>query len=86
MKRFGLIGAAGYIALRHLRAIKDTGNDLVVAIDINDSVGVLEVTSQTPISLQSLNSSTRLFRTKSSWAGSLTISRSALLIICTCRT
>jgi UDP-N-acetyl-2-amino-2-deoxyglucuronate dehydrogenase len=42
MKRFGLIGAAGYIALRHLRAIRDTGNDLVVAIDINDSVGVLD--------------------------------------------
>ena len=78
MKRFGSIGAAGYIALRHLRAIKDTGNDLVVAIDINDSVGVLTVTSQTRISLQSLNSSTRLFRTKSP-AGSLTISRSALL-------
>ena len=42
MKRFGLIGAAGYIAPRHLQAIKDTGNDLVVAMDINDSVGIMD--------------------------------------------
>ena len=41
-KRFGLIGAGGYIAPRHLRAIKDTGNELVVAMDVNDSVGVLD--------------------------------------------
>jgi len=42
MKRFALIGAAGYIAPRHMRAIKDTGNDLVCAYDINDSVGVID--------------------------------------------
>lgn len=42
MKRFGLIGAAGYIAPRHMRAIKDTKNELVVAMDISDSVGVLD--------------------------------------------
>jgi UDP-N-acetyl-2-amino-2-deoxyglucuronate dehydrogenase len=42
MKRFGLIGAGGYIAPRHLKAIKDTGNDLVVAFDINDSVGIMD--------------------------------------------
>lgn len=42
MKRFGLIGAGGYIAPRHLKAIKETGNDLVVAMDINDSVGVMD--------------------------------------------
>lgn len=42
MKRFGLIGAAGYIAPRHLRAIKDTGNELVVAMDVNDSVGIMD--------------------------------------------
>ena len=42
MKRFGLIGAAGYIAPRHLQAIKDTGNDLVVAMDVNDSVGIMD--------------------------------------------
>lgn len=42
MKRFALIGAAGYIAPRHMKAIKDTGNDLAVAMDINDSVGILD--------------------------------------------
>lgn len=42
MKNFALIGAAGYIAPRHMRAIKDTGNHLVVAYDINDSVGVID--------------------------------------------
>ncbi|PIE24520.1 MAG: oxidoreductase [Neptuniibacter caesariensis] len=42
MKTFGLIGAAGYIAPRHLKAIKETGHNLVVAMDINDSVGVMD--------------------------------------------
>jgi len=42
MKRFALIGAAGYIAPRHMRAIKDTGNELVCAYDINDSVGIID--------------------------------------------
>lgn len=42
MKKFALIGASGYIAPRHLRAIKDTGNELVVAMDINDSVGIMD--------------------------------------------
>ncbi|MBT2342220.1 MULTISPECIES: UDP-N-acetyl-2-amino-2-deoxy-D-glucuronate oxidase [Pseudomonas] len=42
MKNFALIGAAGYIAPRHMRAIKDTGNTLVSAYDINDSVGVID--------------------------------------------
>lgn len=42
MKRFALIGAAGYIAPRHMRAIKDTANDLVSAYDINDSVGIID--------------------------------------------
>ena len=41
-KRFALIGAAGFIAPRHLRAIKDTGNDLVAAYDKFDSVGILD--------------------------------------------
>lgn len=44
MKRFALIGAAGYIAPRHMKAIKDTGNDLVAAMDVNDSVGILDST------------------------------------------
>ena len=42
MKRFALIGAGGYIAPRHLRAIKDTGHDLIAAMDVNDSVGILD--------------------------------------------
>ncbi|RPA46600.1 gfo/Idh/MocA family oxidoreductase [Shewanella vesiculosa] len=43
MKRFALIGTGGYIAPRHLKAIKDTGNELVVAMDINDSVGIMDM-------------------------------------------
>ncbi len=42
MKNFVLIGAAGYIAPRHLKAIKDTGNNLVAAYDPFDSVGILD--------------------------------------------
>lgn len=42
MKNFALIGAAGYIAPRHLRAIKDTESNLTVAYDINDSVGIMD--------------------------------------------
>ncbi|MDP3959233.1 MAG: Gfo/Idh/MocA family oxidoreductase [Pseudorhodobacter sp.] len=42
MKRFALIGAAGYIAPRHMKAIRETGNDLVAAMDINDSVGIMD--------------------------------------------
>jgi UDP-N-acetyl-2-amino-2-deoxyglucuronate dehydrogenase len=39
---FGLIGAAGYIAPRHMKAIKDTGHELKVALDPHDSVGILD--------------------------------------------
>lgn len=42
MKKFALIGAAGYIAPRHMKAIRDTGNELVAAMDINDSVGIID--------------------------------------------
>lgn len=42
MKQFALIGAAGYIAPRHLRAIRDTGNNLVAALDTFDSVGIMD--------------------------------------------
>ena len=42
MKRFALIGVGGYIAPRHLKAIKETGNILVTALDKSDSVGILE--------------------------------------------
>ncbi len=39
---FGLIGAGGYIAPRHMKAIKDTGNKLVAALDRYDGVGVMD--------------------------------------------
>ena len=39
---YALIGAAGYIAPRHLKAIKETGGNLSVAYDINDSVGIMD--------------------------------------------
>jgi UDP-N-acetyl-2-amino-2-deoxyglucuronate dehydrogenase len=42
MKRFALIGAGGYIAPRHMKAIKDTGNILVAAMDRCDSVGIID--------------------------------------------
>lgn len=42
MKNFALTGVGGYIAPRHLKAIKETGNRLVAAFDVNDSVGVLD--------------------------------------------
>ncbi|ARU06701.1 oxidoreductase [Comamonas serinivorans] len=41
-KRFALIGAAGYIAPRHMRAIQDLGHQLAVAYDVNDSVGIID--------------------------------------------
>jgi len=42
VKYFTLIGAAGYIAPRHMKAIKDTGNTLIAAFDPNDSVGIID--------------------------------------------
>ncbi len=42
MKNFALIGAAGFIAPRHMKAIKDTGNNLVSALDKFDSVGIID--------------------------------------------
>jgi UDP-N-acetyl-2-amino-2-deoxyglucuronate dehydrogenase len=42
MKNFVLIGAGGYIAPRHMKAIKDTGNNLLAALDKHDSVGILD--------------------------------------------
>ena len=42
MKNFALIGAAGYIAPRHLKAIKETQNNLVAALDPCDNVGILD--------------------------------------------
>lgn len=42
MKNFALIGAAGYIAPRHMKAIRETNNNLLAAFDKNDSVGVID--------------------------------------------
>tara|TARA_B100000768_G_C11282201_1_gene379317 strand:+ start:3644 stop:4516 length:873 start_codon:yes stop_codon:yes gene_type:complete len=42
MKNFALIGASGYIAPRHMKAIKDTNNNLVAVLDKFDSVGVMD--------------------------------------------
>lgn len=42
IKDFALVGAAGYIAPRHMQAIRDTGNRLVAAVDQNDSVGIID--------------------------------------------
>ncbi|PKN64807.1 MAG: oxidoreductase [Deltaproteobacteria bacterium HGW-Deltaproteobacteria-15] len=42
MRNFALIGAAGYIAPRHMKAIKETGNRLVAALDKHDAVGIMD--------------------------------------------
>ena len=42
MKNFAIIGVAGYIAPRHLKALKDTGNNLAAAYDTFDSVGIMD--------------------------------------------
>ena len=42
MKNFILIGAAGYIAPRHMKAIKETGNNLIAAYDPYDGVGIMD--------------------------------------------
>ena len=42
MKNFAVIGVGGYVAPRHLKAIQETGNRLVAAVDPNDSVGILD--------------------------------------------
>ena len=42
MKNFILIGAAGYIAPRHMKAIKDTGNNLIASLDPYDGVGIMD--------------------------------------------
>ena len=43
-KNFALIGASGYIAPRHMKAIKDTGNELVAALDPYDGIGIMDST------------------------------------------
>jgi UDP-N-acetyl-2-amino-2-deoxyglucuronate dehydrogenase len=41
-QKFALIGAAGYVAPRHMNAIRETGGMLIAALDISDSVGVMD--------------------------------------------
>jgi UDP-N-acetyl-2-amino-2-deoxyglucuronate dehydrogenase len=41
-RNFALIGAGGFVAPRHMKAIKETGNNLIAAVDPSDSVGVLD--------------------------------------------
>ena len=42
MKNFALIGAAGYIAVRHMQAVKETGNNLIAVLDKFDSIGIID--------------------------------------------
>lgn len=42
MKNFALIGASGYIAPRHMKAIKETGNNLISALDPYDGIGIMD--------------------------------------------
>ena len=42
MKNFALIGASGYIAPRHMKAIKETGNNLIAAVDPYDGIGIMD--------------------------------------------
>lgn len=42
MRNFALIGASGYIAPRHMKAIKETGNNLIVAMDTYDGIGIMD--------------------------------------------
>jgi len=42
MKRFALIGGAGFVAPRHMKAIKDTGNEIVAILDPHDSIGIID--------------------------------------------
>jgi len=41
-KKFALIGAGGYVAPKHLKAIRETGNELIAAVDKHDSLGILD--------------------------------------------
>jgi UDP-N-acetyl-2-amino-2-deoxyglucuronate dehydrogenase len=42
VRKFALIGVGGYIATRHLQAMKSASGDLIAAVDKNGSVGVLD--------------------------------------------
>ena len=57
MKRFAMLGAAGFVAPRHLKTIHQTGNRLTAACDPYDGVGILDRFSQNVASLLSLSAS-----------------------------
>jgi UDP-N-acetyl-2-amino-2-deoxyglucuronate dehydrogenase len=42
VKNFAITGVAGFVAPRHLKAIRDTGNRIIAAVDPHDSVGILD--------------------------------------------
>lgn len=42
MKKFALIGGAGFVAPRHMKAVKETGNEIVAVLDPHDSVGIID--------------------------------------------
>ena len=46
MKNFAMIGVGGFVAPRHLKAIKDTNNKLICALDKSDSVGIMDSFSE----------------------------------------
>ena len=62
MKNFAIIGVAGYVAPRHLKAIKDTNNSLVAALDKSDSVGILDSFFPMLASLPNLSALTAIWR------------------------
>ena len=61
MKNFAIIGVGGYIAPRHLKAIKETGNNLLVALDKSDSVGIMDSFSRKPTFSQNQNVSNAMY-------------------------
>ena len=62
MKNFAITGVAGYIAPRHLKAIKDTNNRLIAATDPHDSVGILDSFFMMLVSLQNLSDLTGILK------------------------
>ena len=57
-----LIGAAGYIAPRHMKAIKETGNNLIAAYDPYDGIGIMDTYFPRPVFLQSLKDLTGIWK------------------------
>lgn len=69
-RNFGLIGIAGYIAERHLRAIKDTGNRLLASLDKFDCVGKLDSYFLRATSSSSLKDLTDTWTNSRGWVSS----------------